>query len=912
MDKITSFFSRHWKILIPVIAIIFIVIILSSAVMLITLDDGTYKEGDMGNVPYAASTYVKSIKFTEDGIKFIYTHTDETTGEEISEEKTSSEMAQITWDEMKKNGSTVENYLDSVDELEKLMNAEIITQYPKLDNVTGLNGTIEFERRKSDGTTVKLQFINLETFNSYIEEKRTDVINYYTLDDSGNVLIGVVDETTETLNSNDEEMELNEYSDSLSDANKKSEGNYLKTEYNVYSKSINYKSAVDKYTMPFQYLWSIIVIGDDKGVGLELADLVENSQIVISIFDNITTTVNESTYTYHKEKKVDVSATATANTNYGTYTKSDSWKKADEWKTDIDYEIKHVITYKNNTPIVDLTKADVWVVDYSKEYDYESSTQTSQENNERNLDDTEYVEDSDSPKSSSSGDGSDLDRYDKFKGKLSDLTTELEKDVKKNVTLVTENVIVGYEGYISKPIIEKRIKELTMSTDITSCKGNYYTHQVDKKEVDVSTTYSQKYVAKTPINNPKVEKKTEEEIKNGTGQNNFVTILSDSNHTNARRKITEEVTSWFFELLEENPDTVNMVDLTSYLLYKVTGDENRFNNSYDFSIYANNAFSFAGGGIYNGTIQEKVWFALKDLGYSDIAAAGAMGNIHYESGSFDPNRVEGGYTEETGGIGICQWTNNKRGSTGRNTNLRNYAASKGTTWQDENIQVTFLIGELTKGGGADGYASYQLMTTTKYYGSSLATATAWENAESVEDATKAFCYTFERPGVNYAASSMATRISYAQMYYSKYQGMTAPEEIDTILTGDNKQKMELMIAEAKRIANDDRYQYDQSNRNAEFYYDCSSFVSRLYQQYFGISRLDYGAAGHGTDNIKVNCQTNTVAMTNLQPGDILWKNGHVALYIGNNQLAEAMNTQRGIVISTFSKSRFTYAFRIIR
>lgn len=108
--------------------------------------------------------------------------------------------------------------------------------------------------------------------------------------------------------------------------------------------------------------------------------------------------------------------------------------------------------------------------------------------------------------------------------------------------------------------------------------------------------------------------------------------------------------------------------------------------------------------------------------------------------------------------------NNKRGSTGRNTNLRNYAASKGTTWQDENIQVTFLIGELTKGGGADGYASYQLMTTTKYYGSSLATATAWENAESVEDATKAFCYTFERPGVNYAASSMATRISYAQMY----------------------------------------------------------------------------------------------------------------------------------------------------
>ena len=53
-------------------SILMLIIILSSAVYFITLDDATYKDGSMSNTPYAASTYVKSIKFTEDGIIFLY------------------------------------------------------------------------------------------------------------------------------------------------------------------------------------------------------------------------------------------------------------------------------------------------------------------------------------------------------------------------------------------------------------------------------------------------------------------------------------------------------------------------------------------------------------------------------------------------------------------------------------------------------------------------------------------------------------------------------------------------------------------------------------------------------------------------------------------------------------------------
>ena len=632
MNELRANFRKYKKRIIQaIILIIFtlILILVAASLYFITLDDGTYKEGDMGNVPYAASTYIKGIKFTEDGIKFIYTHTDETTGELLSETKTSSEMAQIVWDEMYKSGTTVGNYLNSVEELEELMNAEVITQYPKLDKNVELNGTIEFERRKTDGTTVKLQFINLENFNKYIENKDISIVNYYTMDENENILIGVVDQTTETLTSDDSDMVLSDYADSLSDSDMSNTGNYSKTEYNVYSKSINYKSIVSKYTMPFQYLWSFIVTGDDKEVGLDLAKLVENSEIVISIFDNITENEDVSTYTYKKERKANVSATATSETNYGKYTKTGKWEKENAiiWKENDTYTIKHTVTYKNNKPIVDITKADVWIVDYSKEYDYNPLSQTSQEINSSDLDDTEYVNDGDNPKTSTNGDGKDLPYYDKFKGELEGLIKALEKEIEKNVKLKVVNGVTD---------------KLTMSTSITSCEASYYKHQVEKKEKDVSTEYSQKYVAKTPVNNPKVEKKTEEEIKKGTGQDNFVTILCDAKHANARDKITNDVTDWLFELLEENPDTVNMVDLTSYLLYKVTGDDKRFNDSYDFSEYEKNDFisvganssygDWTGEGSTNDFIKAVAPYAVIDMQQHNIYASVTIAQAIIESG----------------------------------------------------------------------------------------------------------------------------------------------------------------------------------------------------------------------------------------------------------------------------------------
>lgn len=221
-----------------------------------------------------------------------------------------------------------------------------------------------------------------------------------------------------------------------------------------------------------------------------------------------------------------------------------------------------------------------------------------------------------------------------------------------------------------------------------------------------------------------------------------------------------------FQIMDKNIGNETLVQILKYILYQISNQD--FGVTEVPNMTSQNDFSSVGS-FQGSSIAEKIWFALKGLNYSDIAIAGALGNLHYESGGINPLKVEGGYNEDNGGIGIAQWTNNKRGTTGRNANLKAYAASKGTTWRDEDTQIEFLIGELTKGGGANGYASYELLTTSDKYDGIKHSPSEWINATDVETATRIFCYSFERPNYDDARKSMPTRIKYAQIYYEQFR-----------------------------------------------------------------------------------------------------------------------------------------------
>ena len=188
-------------------------------------------------------------------------------------------------------------------------------------------------------------------------------------------------------------------------------------------------------------------------------------------------------------------------------------------------------------------------------------------------------------------------------------------------------------------------------------------------------------------------------------------------------------------------------------------------------LISNRLRRFNGRGTYGpGTVQYAVWNALRNAGYTEIQVAGAMGNIEHES-HFDPSIIEHGRGI---GYGLVQW------SYGRRTQLESYAASLGRSASDVETQIAFLIAEMTPGGGANGYANYQFMKSSDKYDGKKWGAESFRNATTIEDATKAFCYCFERPA---DSSSINSRITAAKKYYEAFTGMTIDVNLDYLNYG---------------------------------------------------------------------------------------------------------------------------------
>ena len=485
------------------------------------------------------------------------------------------------------------------------------------------------------------------------------------------------------------------------------EGEYIEpyTTYTMTPQKIDYQSMVSGYTMPFDYLWALLVMGEEREFVLDVADLVYDSEIEITIHDNYTKTTDVDTYNYTRKTKVhthDISTIieySNGGQNAVIRKKTENWKEGDTKEILKEYSTQHTVITTTNTLDISLTKADVWIVKYTKEYTYEPEKTNVADPITSDLEPIEYPEEPDKTDNSDPcGIASEFAQK-----KLQEyITTYSSAEIFK--TTCTSDYYYGYEGTVTNN----------------------------------NTVQTRKYTSSPAEIIEKTDPLSEEP--------NFVTILQD--HYQTRNSILS-APDWLYEILKTSSKTVDMIDLTKYLLYKATGRDLGV-TEYDFSVFDPKNFTSVSLNIAGGNVQEKVWNALRSAGFSEYATAGVMGNIQAESG-FNP-----GVEEQSNGVGfgLCQW------SYGRRTQLENYAASKGVSASDVDTQIEFLISELTPGGAgpAQGYATYQLVSYNGYNGD------MWKNATSPEEAAVAFCWSFERPGT----PNLTTRQESARQYYNLY------------------------------------------------------------------------------------------------------------------------------------------------
>lgn len=86
--------------------------------------------------------------------------------------------------------------------------------------------------------------------------------------------------------------------------------------------------------------------------------------------------------------------------------------------------------------------------------------------------------------------------------------------------------------------------------------------------------------------------------------------------------------------------------------------------------------------------------------------------------------------------------------------------------------------------------------------------------------------------------------------------------------------------------------------------DCSGFTMAVYAN-FGISLPHYTGA-------QQSCGTAVASLAEAQPGDLILYSGHVAIYLGNNQIVHASNPRSGITTGTATYRNIVAIRRVLK
>lgn len=428
-----------------------------------------------------------------------------------------------------------------------------------VDNIEGNGGTVSNGEESNDNTAGDEQQ-NEENNNS-----NSTKTTYY-------AKVATWGEQTTTITSNDPDVP-----------------GMQETSYNMTTTNINYQEMVQSFKMPFEYLWTYLVLGKDIDLTMELADLVYNSEIEITVFDNLEVDTNILNDTYTKKTKVDTAASVMI--TYGDDAPRFGTVKSDNWTQELsnNYTVTTTIITKTNTLDAGVTKANVWLENYTREY----KQQVENTNADPIVKDIEDI------------------------------------DYPSNPNYTTDTDDYGYQSKLiesAKKEYEKKYKIVYGSP--YSVKNSIYNSTVDRTQTTTNNVSKTTYVGSPASIEEKTDKNSQEP--------NFVSIFCKVEYRFARERVFNDVDSWLFKILSSNDSTKDMVDLTKYFINKIIGkDIYKDFKTYDFSEYNPSEFSNVGistGGTTGGTGSEIIEIAKEKQGCP--YAMGAKGPDSFDCSGF--------------------------------------------------------------------------------------------------------------------------------------------------------------------------------------------------------------------------------------------------------------------------------------
>lgn len=632
---------------------------------------------------------------------------------------------------------------------------------------------------------------------------------------------------------------------------------YSSTVYSMTTTTVNYQSMVEKYTMPFDFLWALLVVGEEKDFVFELADLVFESDIQVTIYDNLTVNTNVDNWHYDQQHKTQADIYITATSMGESASRNE---KNHEHESLTPYRTTKTVITQNNTVNAILTRANTWIVDYKNEYTYNQPTTTSSQNTVTQ-DDQQYPGTPDSTGTT--------------------FSCELTEQYKQEATAeVQEKVNAKYKDFMGP-----RDFSLYEVYNV-----RYYSRYINIADDITSTTETRTYTEGTP----KLREKTSKDLdENGEPKElNFVTIFRKGKHITARKNITS-VPEWLFEIVETNgkPD----LDLVKYLLYKATGKDYGV-TQYDFSEYDPKNFTNIDGdyGDWDGTgsnedfIKAVAPYAVIDMQQHNIYASVTIAQAIIESG-WGKDNIAIKYKNFFG--------------------MKAFSTTPNEYWSGERV----LLG--ASEGGSDYFKVYDSLKNSIYdhgrnfhvtqtYGAHGVLDCISQNLGPKEQLRRIAIsgYAVYRDG---SISKPDGQRTYDVYLYEEFIAKYNLEQYDKMSPSDFEQTSggNSKVVEIAKKKLGCPYVYGAAGPNT---FDCSGLVQWVYQQ-VGISlpRTTYDYKPYiGTSK--------EVSWDKAQPGDIVWKWEHMGIYLGNDQYLHAPHTGDVVKISSGAKGTFTNVFRFTK